>query len=112
MASHPRRRCSRPDPALSPRRTQLRSSGLRLKTSADATDDMATKKVIPVRLQATRLRLRDKLRAALLRPEFTAFVSTIVVFAFFAIDAGDQGFLSFSGTKNYLEVAAETGIIA
>jgi simple sugar transport system permease protein len=51
------------------------------------------------------------LRTALLRPELTALVSTILVFAFFAVNAGDQGFLSFPGTKNYLAVAAEIGII-
>lgn len=51
------------------------------------------------------------LRAALLRPELTALVSTILVFTFFAVNAGGQGFLSFSGTKNYLAVAAEIGII-
>lgn len=52
------------------------------------------------------------LRTALLRPELTALVSTILVFVFFAVNAGNQGFLSFSGTKNYLAVAAEIGIVA
>jgi simple sugar transport system permease protein len=54
----------------------------------------------------------ERLRAILLRPELTALVSTIAVFAFFAINAGDQGFLTFTGTRNYLQVAAEIGIIA
>lgn len=48
----------------------------------------------------------------LLRPEITALASTIAVFLFFAILAGDQGFLTFDGTKNYLQVAALIGIIA
>ncbi|HVZ14728.1 MAG TPA: ABC transporter permease [Bauldia sp.] len=52
------------------------------------------------------------LRAVLLRPELTAFVGVIVVFAFFALTAGDSGFLSFTGTKKYLQVAAEIGILA
>lgn len=56
--------------------------------------------------------LAARLRAAFLRPELTALVSTVAVFAFFAISAGDQGFLTFTGTRNYLQVAAEIGIIA
>lgn len=51
-------------------------------------------------------------RTIMLRPELTALISTIAVFAFFAFSAGDQGFLSFSGTRNYLQVAANIGIIA
>jgi simple sugar transport system permease protein len=35
-----------------------------------------------------------------------------VAFTFFAVDAGSSGFLTFVGTSNYLEVAAEVGIIA
>jgi len=53
-----------------------------------------------------------RLRAVLLRPELTAFVGVIVVFAFFALTAGGSGFLTFTGTKNYLQVAAEIGILA
>lgn len=52
------------------------------------------------------------LKGLLLRPEVTAMVSTVAVFAFFAIIAGHQGFLTFNGTKNYLQVAALIGIIA
>jgi len=48
----------------------------------------------------------------LLRPEFTAVLGTIVVFTYFALTAGDAGFLSTQGTLNYFEVAAEVGIIA
>jgi simple sugar transport system permease protein len=54
----------------------------------------------------------ERLRAVMLRPELTALVSTVAVFAFFAINAGDQGFLTFTGTRNYLQVAADIGIIA
>jgi simple sugar transport system permease protein len=53
-----------------------------------------------------------KLRAVFLRPELTALVGVSLVFAFFALAAGNSGFLSFTGTKNYLQVAAEIGIIA
>ncbi|RYB01688.1 ABC transporter permease [Lichenibacterium ramalinae] len=52
------------------------------------------------------------LRTFLMRPEFTAVVGTIVVFAFFAIFTGSAGFLTVAMTRNYLEVAAEIGIIA
>ncbi len=53
-----------------------------------------------------------RLRAALLRPELTAVVGTVAVFAYFALSAGGSGFLSDVGTRNYLAVAAEVGIIA
>jgi simple sugar transport system permease protein len=55
---------------------------------------------------------RRRLRALLLRPECTALLSTIAVFVFFAVQAGSQGFLTFVGTRNYLQVAAEIGIVA
>jgi simple sugar transport system permease protein len=51
-------------------------------------------------------------RSIWLRPEVTALLSTIAVFLFFAAIAGNQGFLTFEGTKNYLQVAALIGIIA
>jgi len=51
-------------------------------------------------------------RRLILRPELTAVLGTIVVFSYFAFTAGGNGFLSHSGTINYLEVAAEIGIIA
>jgi simple sugar transport system permease protein len=47
-----------------------------------------------------------------LRPEMTAIVGTIVVFVFFATFTGSAGFLSLAMTRNYLEVAAEIGVIA
>lgn len=52
------------------------------------------------------------LRSLLLKPEVTALASTVAVFLFFAFMAGNEGFLSFNGTKNYLQVAALIGIIA
>jgi simple sugar transport system permease protein len=56
--------------------------------------------------------LRPAVRRILLRPELTALAGTLVAFAFFAVDAGGSGFLTFAGARNYLEVAAEVGIIA
>lgn len=73
---------------------------------------MATTQRTAIRPPAAGFTLLKMLRSAFLRPELTAFVSTILVFAFFAVSAGDQGFLSFSGAKNYLAVAAEIGIVA
>jgi simple sugar transport system permease protein len=51
-------------------------------------------------------------KGLILRPELTAVLGTIIVFTYFALAAGGNGFLSRSGTINYLEVAAEIGIIA
>ncbi len=46
------------------------------------------------------------------RPELGAVGGTVVVWLFFALLAGDQGFLSWRGTATYLEVSAELGILA
>ncbi|MCU0513466.1 MAG: ABC transporter permease [Anaerolineae bacterium] len=46
------------------------------------------------------------------RPEVGAIAGTIVVWLFFALTAGERGFLSLRGTANYLEVAAQYGILA
>jgi simple sugar transport system permease protein len=51
------------------------------------------------------------LNGLLLRPELTALVSTIIVFAVFAVLAGNAGFLTLVGTRNYLQVAAMIGIV-
>lgn len=51
-------------------------------------------------------------RRVLLRPELTAVVGVVLVFAFFVSAAYDTGFLSLTATRNYLEVAASVGIIA
>jgi simple sugar transport system permease protein len=47
-----------------------------------------------------------------LRPELTALVGVVLVFVYFATTAGDSGFLTAGGTRNYLGVAAELGILA
>lgn len=46
------------------------------------------------------------------RPELGALIAAVVVFGLFAFLAGDRGFLTPTGTINYLEVAAQLGIIA
>jgi simple sugar transport system permease protein len=52
------------------------------------------------------------LRKVLIRPELGACVAAVAIFLAFAIAAGRQGFLSGQGTINYLEVAAQLGILA
>lgn len=51
-------------------------------------------------------------RRVLARPELGALAGSLAVFGFFAIVAGDSGFLTRAGTFNYIEVAAELGILA
>jgi simple sugar transport system permease protein len=63
----------------------------------------------PMALRSAQRHLLVRIAA---RPEASAAVGAIVVFAYFAIAAGDNGFLSSTGTSNYLEVAAQIGIIA
>lgn len=52
------------------------------------------------------------LRKMLLRPEIGAIAGAVAVWVVFAIFAGDRGFLNARGTANYLEVAAQLGILA
>ncbi len=52
------------------------------------------------------------LRRWLTRPELAAVAGAILVFVFFAVTAGDSGFLTSGGTASYLEVAAQLGIVA
>ena len=59
-----------------------------------------------------RLRQRRPLRRLLARPELGALGGALVVWTFFALAAGDRGFLSLRGAATYLEVSAELGIIA
>ena len=57
--------------------------------------------------------LRESLLKKLLRrPELGAIGGAILVWVLFAVVAGDRGFLSLRGTANYLEVAAELGILS
>lgn len=53
------------------------------------------------------------LRHRLLRhPGLGAAVAVVLVWAFFAVVAGDRGFLTARATASYLEVASELGILA
>jgi len=58
-----------------------------------------------------RVRRVGILRKLLNRPELGAVAGAILVFAFFAIVAGDRGFLTSLGTISYLEVSAQLGIV-
>ena len=59
-----------------------------------------------------RVRETGVLRKLLNRPELGAVAGAALVFAFFAVVAGDRGFLTSTGTISYLEVAAQLGILA
>jgi simple sugar transport system permease protein len=52
------------------------------------------------------------LQQVVLKPEMGALAGAVAVWVFFAIVAGDRGFLNARGTASYLEVAAELGILA
>lgn len=59
-----------------------------------------------------RIKQESTLRKLLRRPEMAAVAGTIIVWVIFALAAGNRGFLSLRGAANYLEVAAEIGILA
>jgi simple sugar transport system permease protein len=58
-----------------------------------------------------RVRRVGIVRKLLNRPELGAVAGAILVFTFFAIVAGDRGFLTSTGTISYLEVSAQLGIV-
>jgi simple sugar transport system permease protein len=58
-----------------------------------------------------RLRRVGLLRRFLARPETGAVAGAIIIFVFFAIVAGDKGFLAPRGVRSWLEVSAQLGII-
>ncbi len=66
----------------------------------------------PATGQDERIAKTGFLRRLLTRPELGAVAGTVGVWVFYAIIAGDRGFLSLRGTANYLEVAAQLGILA
>ncbi len=51
------------------------------------------------------------IRRWLLRPETGGLVSSIIVFAFFAVLGASNGFLSQLGTANWIDSAAQLGIV-
>ncbi len=52
------------------------------------------------------------LGGALRRPETGAVAGAIALWTYFALSAGDSGFLTLGGTASYLEVSAQLGILA
>ncbi len=66
----------------------------------------------PSTTQDERLVKRSFLTQLLARPELGAVAGALVVWIFFAVVAGDRGFLTLRGASTYLEVAAELGILA
>src|SRR5258708_39024291 len=59
-----------------------------------------------------RLLQESWLRKVLRRPELAAVGGAILVWVFFAIAGGSNGFVSLRGAANYLQVSAELGILA
>jgi simple sugar transport system permease protein len=74
-------------------------------TTAPPSDDKQSK-------QDERLRRESPLKKLLRRPELAAVGGTALVWLFFALAGGKTGFLSLRGVANYLQVAAELGILA
>jgi simple sugar transport system permease protein len=76
-------------------------------------DPSALKPTVRVRHGAGSLRghLSNWLYTLTTLPETGAFVGVIGIFAFFAFAASGRGFLTVAGTVNYVQVAAELGII-
>jgi simple sugar transport system permease protein len=54
----------------------------------------------------------NPLRQLLIRPEMGAIAGAIAVWIFFAVVAGNNGFLTLRGASSYLNVAADIGIVA
>ena len=59
-----------------------------------------------------RLQQSHVLRRLLQRPEVGAIIGAGALWLYFAVVAGDSGFLSARGTASYLEVSAQLGILA
>jgi simple sugar transport system permease protein len=59
-----------------------------------------------------RVRRVGVLRKLLSRPELGAVAGALLVFVFFALTAGDKGFLHPRGVISWLEVSAQLGILA
>lgn len=62
--------------------------------------------------QDERLRKSSWISVLLKRPEFAAISGTVLVFAIFAVTAGDSGMFRADGVINWLQVSAYLGIIA
>jgi simple sugar transport system permease protein len=53
-----------------------------------------------------------RLRRLAQAPEFGAAVAAVLLYTFFALDAGSNGFVSVAGTASWLNTAADLGVIA
>lgn len=73
---------------------------------------MAVTQESAAKAETSRSTRANPLRHMLVRPETGAVAGAIAVWIFFALVAGDHGFLSLLGTSNYLSVAAELTIVA
>jgi simple sugar transport system permease protein len=62
--------------------------------------------------QDERVRRSSWISVLLRRPEFAAISGTVLVFAIFALTAGDSGMFRADGVINWLQVSAYLGIIA
>jgi simple sugar transport system permease protein len=74
-------------------------------------DRSATAAAIAPRVDE-RLRGVSTWKRLLSRPELGAIAGTILVYVFFLLVAGDSGMFSAKGILNFLEVAAQLGILA
>jgi len=69
-------------------------------------------KTTPAPTPDERVARANPLRQFLVRPEMGAIAGAIAVWIFFAVVAGNNGFLTLRGTSSYLNVAADIGIVA
>lgn len=76
-------------------------------TRQPASAPLGNRRAVPVRTPR-----RNPVAALLRRPELGAITGAVAVFTFFALIAGDEGFLTKAGAVNYLEVASLVGIAA
>lgn len=61
---------------------------------------------------AVRAGRKDILPRLAQAPEFGAAAAAVILYAFFALDAGSNGFTSVAGTASWLNTAADLGVIA
>lgn len=71
-----------------------------------------TARPAPPGAEDDRLLTTSALSRVLVRPEMGAVVGAAAIWLYFAIVAGDRGFLTPGGTASYLEVSAQLGILA
>src|SRR5690606_9305105 len=91
----------------------LRMTGRRCETSGRFLMSVSNAQAAAPEIEPDPRLLRSSLwRRTLIRPEMGAIVGAVALWLYFAIVAGDRGFLSMRGTASYLEVSAQLGILA